>query len=111
MTAVDPSTGLMQMINCYQVSQALHVAATLGVADQTEGWAKALRCRGANMWGASSVTLSIAPGTGRGRCISRDEQQRVLAHSIGCLPDERCAWLPVPLRTMDRNTRPVEILG
>ena len=34
MTAPDPSTELMQMINCYQVSQALHVAATLGVADQ-----------------------------------------------------------------------------
>ena len=34
MTARDPSTELMQMINGYQVSQALHVAATLGVADQ-----------------------------------------------------------------------------
>jgi hypothetical protein len=34
MTAPDPSTELMQMINRYQVSQALHVAATLGVADQ-----------------------------------------------------------------------------
>lgn len=34
MTARDPSTKLMQMINGYQVSQALHVAATLGVADQ-----------------------------------------------------------------------------
>jgi hypothetical protein len=34
MTAPDPSTELMQMINWYQVSQALHVAATLGVADQ-----------------------------------------------------------------------------
>jgi len=34
MTAPDPSTELMQMINGYQLSQALHVAATLGVADQ-----------------------------------------------------------------------------
>ncbi|MGB9173208.1 MAG: methyltransferase dimerization domain-containing protein, partial [Bradyrhizobium sp.] len=34
MTAPDVSTELMQMINCYQVSQALQVAATLGVADQ-----------------------------------------------------------------------------
>ena len=33
-TTPDPSTELMQMINWYQVSQALHVAATLGVADQ-----------------------------------------------------------------------------
>ena len=33
MTAPDPSNELMQMINWYQVSQALHVAATLGVAD------------------------------------------------------------------------------
>jgi hypothetical protein len=33
-TEPDPSTELMKMINCYQVSQALHVAATLGVADQ-----------------------------------------------------------------------------
>jgi hypothetical protein len=32
-TAPDPSNELMQMINWYQVSQALHVAATLGVAD------------------------------------------------------------------------------
>ena len=34
MTATDPSIELMRLINAYQVSQALHVAATLGVADQ-----------------------------------------------------------------------------
>jgi hypothetical protein len=34
MTAPDPSTELMRLINGYQVSQALHVAAMLGVADQ-----------------------------------------------------------------------------
>jgi len=33
MTAPDPSVDLMGMINGYQVSQALHVAASLGVAD------------------------------------------------------------------------------
>ena len=33
MTATDPSIELMRLINGYQVSQALHVAATLGVAD------------------------------------------------------------------------------
>ena len=32
MTATDPSIELMRLINGYQVSQALHVAATLGVA-------------------------------------------------------------------------------
>jgi O-methyltransferase/methyltransferase family protein len=34
MTATDPSIELMRLINGYQVSQALHVAAALGVADQ-----------------------------------------------------------------------------
>ena len=34
MAAPDPSVELMRMINGYQVSQALHVAAALGVADQ-----------------------------------------------------------------------------
>ena len=34
MTATDPSIELMRLINGYQISQALHVAATLGVADQ-----------------------------------------------------------------------------
>jgi hypothetical protein len=34
MTATDPSIELMRLINGYQVSQALHAAATLGVADQ-----------------------------------------------------------------------------
>jgi hypothetical protein len=34
MTASDPSIELMRLINGYQVSQALHVAGTLGVADQ-----------------------------------------------------------------------------
>lgn len=33
MTATDPSIELMRLINGYQVSQALHAAATLGVAD------------------------------------------------------------------------------
>jgi hypothetical protein len=36
MTALDSSTDLMQIINWYQVSQALYVATTLGVADQLE---------------------------------------------------------------------------
>ena len=40
MTAPDPSAELMQMINSYQVSQALHVAATLGVADQLKAGSK-----------------------------------------------------------------------
>src|SRR3974390_758742 len=34
MTALDPSVELMRLINAYQVSQALHVVAFLGVADQ-----------------------------------------------------------------------------
>lgn len=34
MATSDPSTELMRLINGYQVSQALHVAAMLGVADQ-----------------------------------------------------------------------------
>ena len=34
MTATDPSIELMRLINGYQVSQAVHAAATLGVADQ-----------------------------------------------------------------------------
>jgi hypothetical protein len=34
MAAADPSTALMRLINSYQVSQALHVAAMLGVADR-----------------------------------------------------------------------------
>src|SRR5215472_16955137 len=34
MALVDPSTELMRLINSYQVSQALHVAAELGIADQ-----------------------------------------------------------------------------
>ena len=34
MTAADPSIELMRLINGYRVSQALRVAATLGVADQ-----------------------------------------------------------------------------
>jgi hypothetical protein len=34
MTVADPSIKLMRLINGYQISQALHVAATLGIADQ-----------------------------------------------------------------------------
>jgi hypothetical protein len=41
MTAPDPSIALMRLINGYQVSQALHVAATLGVADQLKDGPKA----------------------------------------------------------------------
>jgi hypothetical protein len=40
MTATDPSIELMRLINGYQVSQALHVAATLGVADQLKNGPK-----------------------------------------------------------------------
>jgi hypothetical protein len=41
MTATDSSIELMRLINGYQVSQALHVAATLGVADQMKDGPKA----------------------------------------------------------------------
>jgi len=34
MTAIDPSIELIKLINAYQVTQALHVAATLDLADQ-----------------------------------------------------------------------------
>jgi hypothetical protein len=34
MAVNNPATELMRMVNGYQVSQALHVAATLGIADQ-----------------------------------------------------------------------------
>jgi hypothetical protein len=34
MAANNPATELMRLVNGYQVSQALHVAATLGIADQ-----------------------------------------------------------------------------
>jgi hypothetical protein len=40
MTASDPSTELMRLINGYQVSQALHVVAMLGVADQMKSGPK-----------------------------------------------------------------------
>jgi hypothetical protein len=40
MTIPDPSIELMRLINGYQVSQALHVAAMLGVADQLKDGSK-----------------------------------------------------------------------
>ena len=55
----------------------------------TEGWAEALRNRGANMWRPSSVTLSIAPGTGRGRCISQDSNKEFSLTALGaCLTSD-----------------------
>ena len=59
MTEPDLPIELMRLINGYQVSQALHVAAMLGVADQL-GWIEVLRERGASMWSASNLALSIA---------------------------------------------------
>jgi hypothetical protein len=40
MTAAEASIELMRLVNGYQVSQALHVAAVLGVADQLKGGPK-----------------------------------------------------------------------
>src|SRR5262249_50740136 len=40
MTALDPTIELMRLINAYQVSQALHVVASLGVADQLKNGSK-----------------------------------------------------------------------
>ena len=55
MTAPDPSTGLMQMINWYQVSQALHVAATLGFADQLKD--------GPKLYDVVTRTCSVHPAS------------------------------------------------
>ncbi len=83
----DPSVELMRMINWYQVSQALHVAATLGVADQLKDEQKSYNIV-ARACGAHPPSLSIR-----------------------CLLDHRCAKLSAQLRPMDRNTRPVGFLG
>ena len=82
MTAPDPSIELMRLINGYQVSQALHVAATLGVADQLKDGPKSY-----DTVAQPKVALSIAACSGCGRCIPREWQQGILAHSIRCLLD------------------------
>src|SRR5271168_5111733 len=56
MTAPDPSIELMRLINGYQVSQALHVAATLGVADQLKDGPKSYYAL-AQACGAHPVSL------------------------------------------------------
>jgi hypothetical protein len=68
MTGPDPSIELMLLINGYQVSQALHVAAMLGVADRL-GWTEVLRDRGAGTWGALDLALSINACSRSGRRI------------------------------------------
>jgi len=56
MAETDPSTELMRLINGYQVSQALHVAATLGVADQLKDGPKPCEAV-AQACGAHSASL------------------------------------------------------
>ena len=88
MTKADPSTELMRMINGYQVSQAIPVAAAL-YRRSAERWTEILRCRGANVSDASNVALSIAPGTGCGRCISRTSNKEFSLTPLGvCLTSD-----------------------
>ena len=58
MTAGEPSSldTLLQMTNAFQVSQAIHVAATLGIADLLEGESKSAD-ELAEATGAHALTL------------------------------------------------------
>ena len=110
-SATDPSAELMRLINGYQVSQALHVAATLGVADQLKDGPQAERRPGPGLRRASAVALPAAAGPGRGRRLPRDRGPAVLAHAARPLPDGRRAGLAARLRPLDRHARPVAALG
>jgi hypothetical protein len=61
MAASDLSIELMQLIKGYQVSQALHVAATLGVADQLKDGPKSYdavaQARGAHQSSRDKLVL------------------------------------------------------
>src|SRR5215471_17149094 len=106
MAAPDPSAELMRMINWYQVSQALHVAASLGVADHLKDGQKSYDVV-ARACGAHPPSLeSIAPSSGCGRCISRNRQRGVLPHSTW--PPSACSsitWSPEPCSSTTPRSR------
>jgi hypothetical protein len=90
MTAPDPSTELMRLINGYQVSQALHVAATLGVADQLKDGDALLRnpitgidcCASAGSGHAATVLPRSAMKLRRRMCPPRGRLARKLSVAL-----------------------------
>jgi len=109
MTAPDPSTELMRLINSYQVSQGLHVAAMLGVADHLrmgQSRTKGLPRCVARIQGRSIDCC--APWRGRG--LSGVKRQGICADALGPA-DQRCTASRRNYARWIRHARTVEILG
>ena len=69
MAVNNPATELMRMVNGYQVSQALHVAATLGIADQLKEGPKSVDVL-ARACNADAPSLYRLLRSGCDRCVS-----------------------------------------
>jgi hypothetical protein len=110
MTTAEPSIELMRLINGYQVSQALHVAATLGLADQLKDGPKAYDAV-AKECGAHPTSLYrlLRALATVGVFHETDNKEFSLTQLGLCLTSDS----PSSRRNyaMDRNTWPVEILG
>ena len=97
MNTSDPSAELLRLINGFQISQALHVAASLAVADHLKDGPK-ISCRsGTSLRCSSKIALSIAACAGRSWRFPRKRRHRVLAHPGRLLSDERCGGDPPEL--------------
>jgi len=112
MTAPALSIELMRLINGYQVSQALHVAAMLGVADQLKDGSKSYEIV-AQACGAHPTSLYrlLRALAAVGVFREGDNKEFSLTPLGLCLTSERCTALDEELRAMDRYTRPMGVLG
>ena len=79
--ASDPSAEMMRLINGYQVSQALHVAATLGVADHLKDGPQRSDALARACGAHPGVALPAAARPCRGRRLPRGRGPALLAHA------------------------------
>jgi len=81
-----PSTALLELVNGFRVSQAIHVATTLGIADllkngprRTDELAVATRTHAGALYRLLRALASIGVFRGRGSSFRADPAQRVFA--------------------------------
>ena len=96
--AVPPPAVLWQMMTGYWVSQAIYVAAKLGVADLLVRWAVASRRVGGSDTGGCSRAASRAAGARQQRSLHRDKPRRLCADPDGGAAAEWGARLDVLAR-------------
>lgn len=108
---LSPRDALLRMTNAFQVSQAIHVAATLGIADLLEEGPRSADDL-AEATGTHAPTLyRLLLRAGKPRRVRRGVRRSIRFDAPGGVPPYGCPWLAARLGDVHRPAVLLDKLG